>query len=66
MIGRIGVGSEVVVARDGLRVREVLDDEGNRLLLRILRRSSGSVMTWRRAQTVLLSVWGTDVADIGR
>jgi hypothetical protein len=29
-------------------------DEGSRLL-RIVRRTSGSVVTWRRAQTVLLS-----------
>jgi len=37
---------------DRLRVREI--DEGRRLL-RIVRRDSGSVVTWRRAQTVLLS-----------
>ena len=36
------------MSRDGLRVREVPVDEGNRLL-RIVRRSSGSVVTWRRA-----------------
>ncbi|MGB5756724.1 MAG: hypothetical protein WBM50_07405 [Acidimicrobiales bacterium] len=36
-----------------LRVREISNDEGNRLL-RIVRRSSGSVVTWRRAQMVLL------------
>jgi hypothetical protein len=49
------------VSRDGLRVREVSGEEGNRLL-RIVRRSSGSVVTWRRAQMVLLSVQGMDVA----
>jgi len=32
-------------------VREITDDEGNRLL-RILRRGDGSVMTWRRIQLV--------------
>jgi transposase len=48
-----------------LRVREVSDDEGNRLL-RIVRRSSGSVVTWRRAQMVLLSVQGMDVAGIAK
>jgi len=53
------------VSRDGLRVREVSDDEGNRLL-RIVRRSSGSVVTWRRAQMVLLSVQGMDVAAIAK
>ena len=37
-----------------VRVREISNDEGNRLL-RIVRRSSGSVVTWRRAQIVLLS-----------
>jgi transposase len=51
------------VSRDGLRVREVSAEEGNRLL-RIVRRSSGSVVTWRRAQMVLLSVQGMDVAGI--
>ena len=51
------------MARDGLRVRDVSGDEGRRLL-RIVRRSSGSVVTWRRAQMVLLSVQGMDVAGI--
>jgi transposase len=55
----------VVVSRGGLRVREVSNDEGNRLL-RIVRRSSGSVVTWRRAQMVLLSVQGRDVAEIAK
>src|ERR1700678_1147862 len=59
------VGSEVVVSREGLRVREVSNEEGNRLL-RIVRRSSGSVVTWRRAQMVLLSVQGMDVAGIAK
>jgi transposase len=59
------VGSEVVVSREGLRVREISTDEGNRLL-RIVRRSSGSVVTWRRAQMVLLSVQGMDVTGIAR
>ena len=53
------------MSRDGLRVREVSDEEGNRLL-RIVRRSSGSVVTWRRAQMVLLSVQGMDVAGIAK
>lgn len=50
MAGRVGV-------------REISNDEGNRLL-RIVRRSSGSVVTWRRAQMVLLSAQGMDVAEI--
>jgi transposase len=49
--------------REGIRVREITSDEGNRLL-RIVRRSSGSVVTWRRAQMVLLSAQGMDVAQI--
>jgi transposase len=48
-----------------LRVREIDDDEGRRLV-RIVRRGSGSVVTWRRAQMVLLSAQGTDVAAIAR
>lgn len=53
------------MSREGLRVRPVSNEEGNRLL-RIVRRSSGSVVTWRRAQMVLLSVQGMDVAGIAR
>lgn len=53
------------MSREGLSVREVTTDEGNKLL-RIVRRSSGSVVTWRRAQMVLLSVQGMDVAGIAR
>jgi transposase len=37
-----------------VQLREITNDEGNRLL-RIVRRSSGSVVTWRRAQIVLLA-----------
>ncbi len=51
--------------RDGVRVRELDNEEGNRLL-RIVRRSSGSVVTWRRAQMVLLSAQGMDVAQIAK
>jgi transposase len=46
-----------------VQVREITNDEGNRLL-RIVRRSSGSVVTWRRAQMVLLSAQGIDPARI--
>jgi transposase len=51
--------------RDGIRVREITNEEGNRLL-KIVRRSSGSVVTWRRAQMVLLSAQGLDVAQIAK
>lgn len=37
-----------------VQVREISNEEGNRLL-RMVRRDSGSVVTWRRAQIVLLS-----------
>jgi transposase len=56
----VGKGGGV---REGVRVREITNEEGNRLL-RIVRRSSGSVVTWRRAQMVLLSAQGMDVAQI--
>jgi transposase len=46
-----------------VRVREISNEEGNRLL-RIVRRGSGSVVTWRRAQMVLLSAQGMDVTQI--
>jgi hypothetical protein len=48
-----------------LRVREIDDDEGRRLV-RIIRRGSGSVATWRRAQMVLLSAQGIDVPAIAK
>lgn len=43
--------------------RPITDYEGNRLL-RIVRRNSGSVVTWRRAQMVLLSAQSMPVAKI--
>jgi transposase len=46
-------------------VREIDDVEGRRLV-RIVRRGSGSVVTWRRAQMVLLSAQGMDVAGIAK
>jgi transposase len=51
--------------REGLYVRELSNEEGNKLL-RIVRRSSGSVVTWRRAQMVLLSAQRMDVAGIAK
>jgi hypothetical protein len=60
----------VVIAETGrvterLRVREIDDDEGRRLV-RIVRRGAGSVVTWRRAQMVLLSAQGMDAAGIAK
>ena len=46
-----------------VQVREITNAEGNRLL-GILRRSSGSVVTWRRAQMILLSAQGMPAARI--
>ncbi len=48
-----------------VHVRAIDNDEGNKLL-RIVRRSSGSVVTWRRAQMVLLSAQGMDVSMIAK
>ena len=48
-----------------LRLREIDDEEGQRLV-RIIRRGSGSVVTWRRAQMVLLSAQGMDVPAIAK
>lgn len=48
-----------------VRVREISNEEGQRLL-RMVRRCSGSVVTWRRAQMVLLSAQGMDVAMIAQ
>lgn len=48
-----------------VRVREISNEEGQRLL-RMVRRCSGSVVTWRRAQMVLLSAQGMDVPAIAK
>jgi transposase len=60
----------VVIAETGpvaerLRLREIDDGEGRRLV-RIIRRGSGSMVTWRRAQMVLLSAQGMDAAGIAK
>ena len=57
--------AETGLVAERLRVREIDDDEGRRLV-RIVRRGSGSVVTWRRAQMVLLSAQGMDVPAIAR
>ena len=48
-----------------VQVRAISNQEGNRLL-RIVRRGTGSVVTWRRAQMVLLSAQAMDVPQIAR
>ena len=62
--GDIGSSKGARVA-ERVRVRDITNQEGNRLL-RIVRRSSGSVVTWRRAQMVLLSAQAMDVAMIAQ
>ncbi|EXU63666.1 transposase [Streptomyces sp. PRh5] len=47
-----------------VRVREIDDDDGGQRLLRIVRRGTGPVVTWRRAQMVLLSAQGMLVDNI--
>jgi Homeodomain-like domain len=44
-------------------IRPITDDEGMRLV-RIVRRGSGSVVTWRRVQMLLLSAQGMPVGRI--
>src|SRR5437016_2278278 len=67
--GRHFSGGLVIVetgpVTERVRVREIDDDEGRRLV-RIVRRGSGSVVTWRRAQMVLLSAQGMDAAAIAK
>jgi transposase len=46
-----------------VRVREITNVEGNKLLS-IVRRGTGSVVRWRRAQVVLWSAQGMDVPQI--
>jgi len=46
-------------------VRAISNEEGNQLL-RIIRRGSGSVVRWRRAQIVLWSAQGMDVVQIAK
>jgi transposase len=60
---RQGLIAETELVAEQLRVREIDDDEGQRLL-RIVRRGTGSVVTRRRAQMVLLSAQGMGAAAI--
>jgi transposase len=59
------VAGQTGLVSERVRVREIDDDEGRRLV-RIVRRGSGSVVTWRRAQMVLLSVQGMPVPAIAK
>jgi transposase len=52
-----------MAGRVRVRVREIDDDEGGRLR-RIVRRGTGSVVTWRRAQMAVWSAQGMSVAQI--
>jgi len=51
------------VVAERVRVRDITGEDGNRLL-RILRRGTGSVVTWRRAQMLLLSAQGMPIVQI--
>jgi transposase len=59
--GWVIIGSHRRAGR--VRVREIGDDEGNRLR-RIVRRGTGPEVTWRRAQMVSWSAQGMSVAQI--
>jgi transposase len=60
------VQTGLLTERLRVRVREIDDDDEGRRLVRIVRRGSGSVVTWRRAQMVLLSAQAMDVAAIAK
>jgi len=57
--------AETEPVAERVQVREIDDDEGQRPV-RIVRRDSGSVVTWRRAQMVQLSAQGMDVPAIAK
>lgn len=63
MLVRTARCRQAVQVAERVRVREIDDDEGQRLL-RVIRRGTGSVVTWRRAQMVLLSAQGMPVVKI--
>jgi hypothetical protein len=56
---------ETGLVTERLRVREIDDGEGLRLV-RIIRRGSGSAVTWRRPQMVLLSAQDMDVSAVAK
>jgi hypothetical protein len=57
--------AETGLVAERVRVRGIDDDEGRRLV-RIVRRDRRSVVTWRRAQMVLLSAQGTAADSIAK
>lgn len=63
MLRRAALDGQNDHVAERVRVREIDDDEGRRLL-RIIRRGTGSVVTWRRTQMILLSAQGLPVAKI--
>jgi transposase len=65
MLARAARCRHAVWVAERVRVREIDDDEGQRLL-RIIRRGTGSVVTWRRAQMVSLSAQGMGVVKIAK
>jgi Winged helix-turn helix len=58
-------GSRGASVAERVQVRPITNEEGNRLL-RILRRGTGSMVTLRRAQMVLLSAQAMDVPQIAK
>ena len=62
---RRACGVRLAGMAERVQVCEIDDDEGQRLL-RIVRRGTGSVVTWRRAQMVLLSAQGMDAAAVAK
>lgn len=65
MLVRTARYRRAVRVAERVRVREIEDDEGQHPL-QIIRRGTGSVLTWRRAQVVLLSAQGMPVAKIAK
>jgi hypothetical protein len=63
LLRRVAADGQNGHVAERVKVREIDDDEGRRLL-RIIRRGTGSVVTWRRAQMVLLSAQGMPVTKI--
>jgi transposase len=66
----LGLSLEALILETGpvterLRVREIDDGEGQRLV-RIIRRGSGPVGTWWRAQMILLSAQGMSVDAVAK
>jgi hypothetical protein len=63
LLGRVVLDRQNDHVAEGVQVPDIDDDEAGRLL-RIVRRGTGSVVIWRRAQMVLLSAQRMPVAKI--